>query len=162
MHYSALSETKVICRPCRLGACTVGHANFNLYHSMHGHLSKMEQICCCCNCPCCRDYSMWFSVSTSQDPNPIPESITPMWDQNGSLTHYTLMFGLPYWKDRNYTNGQTSKSLSSISRYVTVVPADITLLTYLRFEFAADADKLRCSCTADQHSENFNPAEASG
>lgn len=88
---------------------------------------------------------MWFPASVRDNPNPIPEFIAPMWDQEGTLTHYILMFANISFSSRATSTGGQQRVITNHSIRMAVVPAEVTLLAYLRYEFAAKVDKLRSS-----------------
>lgn len=86
----------------------------------------------------CRTYTMWLPKSDKAQ-YPMPELITPVWGPDGALTHYIIMFGGFKLKQQE----AEGKPRLTCWQHMSTVPAHITILSYLRYELAADVGKIR-------------------
>lgn len=88
---------------------------------------------------------MWFPEVSTADADsrdhPVPEFIQPVYNASSrDLTHYIIMFGGIDWQAGTNAVG---KPKLDIYCYMSVVPAEITILTAMRYELAESVDALR-------------------
>lgn len=100
---------------------------------------------------------MWFPEVRLEEPeskdHPIPEFVQPVYSaSSGELTHYIVMYGAITWLSETKPDGNQDLDIYCC---ITVVPAEIAILTSLRYELAEALDALRPTriSTCNSHDE---------